>query len=164
MNNIDITILSAGIYKEILLDGVELLVFESGIIYRKMKSGKWKLITNVDNNCGGYNRIKINDKMIKRHRIIGHTFLGLDINDTKQLIDHFDRDKLNNSLTNLRVVNHQQNGFNRNSKGYSFRKALNKFKAQIVLNGKNIFLGYFTTEDEARAAYQAAKLIYHVIE
>ena len=162
MEQININITSVGIHKMITLDGVELMVFENGDIYRKLFNN-WKLVKNTDNNTG-YNEIHTKMKRYKRHRIIGHTFLGLDINDTKQLIDHIDRDKLNNNITNLRIVDKQHNSFNTNAKGYSFHKASNKFKAQIKLNNTSIHLGLFTTEQEAKAAYQAAKLIYHKIE
>ena len=161
MENIDIEILENGIYKIIALDGVELLVFENGTIYRKIK-GNWRIITN-NANQKGYNYIKINGKNIFRHRIIGHTFLNLNIDDPKQQIDHIDKNRMNNNLINLRIVNNQQNSFNTNAKGYSFTKDSNKYRACIKLNGKLIHLGYFITEEEAKAAYQAAKLIYHII-
>ena len=163
MENIDIEILENGLYKIIALDGVELLVFENGTIYRKIK-GNWRIINNTANSSAGYNKIKVNYKDVFRHRIICHTFLNLDINNPKQLIDHIDGCKLNNNLTNLRIVNNQQNHMNRTTaKGYSFDKDSNKYRARIMLNGKLIHLGSFITEEEAKAAYQAAKLIYHII-
>ena len=163
MENIDIEILENGLYKIIALDGVELLVFENGTIYRKIK-GNWRIINNTANSSAGYNKIKVNYKDVLRHRIIGHTFLNLEINNPKQQIDHIDHNKLNNSLINLRIVNSQQNNFNRASvKGYYFEKKCNKYRALIMLNYKRIDLGYFITEEEAKAAYHAAKLIYHII-
>ena len=163
MSEINISIVNVGIHKIIKLDRVELMVFENGDVFRK-SFNKWKLIKNVD-NCNGYNVIGINGKMILRHRIIAHTFLNLDINDVKQVIDHINGDKLNNSLINLRIVTQQQNLFNNHvAKGYFFDKRCKKFRAVIGLNGKQFHLGYFMTEEEAKAAYQAAKLIYHIIE
>ena len=38
-----------------------------------------------------------------------------------------------------------------------------KYEAAIMFNGKHIRLGRFKTEEEASTAYQAAKLIYHII-
>ena len=100
MENINLNIVSVGIYKMILLDGVELMVYQNGDIYRT-KFNKLKLINNVSNHNRGYNTIFINDKTLLRHRIMGHTFLNLDINNPKQQIDHIDGDRLNNNLTNL---------------------------------------------------------------
>ena len=33
-----------------------------------------------------------------------------------------------------------------------------------MLNGKPLHLGYFKTEEDAKQAYQDAKLIHHIIE
>lgn len=41
--------------------------------------------------------------------------------------------------------------------GYCFIKSRNKFLAQIRLNGKRKFLGYFNTKEEASEAYLKAK-------
>ena len=121
------------------------------------------LIKNVDNYCG-YNIIQCNNKSIKRHRIMGYTFLGLDIDNPKENIDHIDGNKLNNSLDNLRIVNHQQNHWNRTTaKGYYWDKRSKKWRARICLNNKQINLGLYNSESEARNAYIAAKLIYHKI-
>ena len=83
--------------------------------------------------------------------------------DVKQFIDHIDMNKINNNLSNLRIVNNQQNSFNTNAKGYTWRQKVNKYQANIRINNKLIHLGLFTTEKEARQAYLDAKLIYHII-
>lgn len=79
-------------------------------------------------------------------------------------IDHIDGNRSNNFLANLRLVTHQENQWNRTkAKGYSWNKQCKKWKADIKLNGKKIFLGLYSSEDEARTAYLEAKKIYHVI-
>lgn len=40
--------------------------------------------------------------------------------------------------------------------GASFNKAAKRWKANIRMNGKNVYLGYFDSAEEAGAAYQAA--------
>ena len=91
-------------------------------------------------------------------------FLGLDIADLSKQIDHIDGNRTNNSLGNLRIVNHQQNHFNRTkTKGYYWNKQLNKWQAYIGLNGRNIYLGRFDNESDAHSAYLSAKLIHHQI-
>ena len=100
-------------------------------------------------------------RTIKIHRIIAYTFLGLDIDNPKEVVDHIDRNKLNNNFTNLRIVTKQQNAFNTNSKGYCFEKRRNNYQAQICINGKNIHLGVYKTEACARYAYLTAKNHYH---
>lgn len=65
-------------------------------------------------------------------------------------------------LENLRIVSHIQNCWNiKDVKGYC--KVKNKFKVIITINNKQILIGYFDTEEEARQAYLDAKKIYHVI-
>ena len=60
------------------------------------------------------------------------------------------------------MVTRQQNQFNRsNTKGYYWCKKSRKWKAQIKANGKQKYLGLFKKEEDARAAYLAAKEIYH---
>jgi hypothetical protein len=62
----------------------------------------------------------------------------------------------------LRIVNNQENCHNRTTaKGYSWHKRDKKWNATIVVNTKNIHLGCFDTEQEARQSYLAAKLIHH---
>jgi hypothetical protein len=149
--------------KSILINGQLLEVYSDGRIYRFNQKNNKLLIENT-NNSHGYNLVGCNGKLFRRHRIIGFAFLNLDIDDTTQCIDHRDGIRNNNCIDNLRVVTQQQNHFNRTkAKGYSWNKRAQKYQASIKLNGKPIHLGHFKTEDEARAAYLAAKQIYHVI-
>lgn len=60
--------------------------------------------------------------------------------------------------------NHNAGTRKDNSSGYPgvyFNKQANKYKAQIVVNSKRIFLGYFTTAEEGFLAYMLAKIKYH---
>ncbi len=83
--------------------------------------------------------------------------------DFKEL-DHFNRIRNDNRISNLRIVTNQQNQFNRSDvKGYTWNKRDQKWKAYLKLNGKYIHLGLFKTEEEARQSYLEAKKIYHII-
>jgi hypothetical protein len=83
-------------------------------------------------------------------------------NKIVEQIDHIDGNRSNNKIDNLREVTHQQNAFNRTTtKGYYPGK--NNFKAHICINNKQIYLGTYNTEEEARKAYLDAKNIYHII-
>jgi len=139
--------------------------YRNGVVERLFKRKGWRLVKNTGNSHG-YNTIKINDKIIKRHRLIAFCWLDLeniesgDDND----IDHIDGNPLNNHADNLRIVTNQQNHWNRTkAKGYIWNKNANKWQAKICLNGKTIYLGYFIEEASARQAYLDAKLKYHVI-
>lgn len=150
--------------KVVLINGKLLEVYSDGRIYRFNKKNDKLIVENTNNHSEGYNKIFCNYKMIFRHRIIGFAFLGLDINNTTQCIDHRDGNKLNNSLSNLRIVTNHQNLFNQTkAKGYYWHKPTQKYLAQIGINGKGINLGYYATEQQAREAYLKAKLFYHKI-
>ena len=82
--------------------------------------------------------------------------------DFEQL-DHINRDKTDNRISNLRLSTHQQNQFNKNPKGYYWNTGQNKWHARIKCNKKQIHLGFFNNEDDAKKAYLNGKEIYHVI-
>ena len=86
-----------------------------------------------------------------------------DIFDTSpnNFIDHYNRDRRDNRLENLHVVNQQQNNWNRDAKGYTLYRG--KYKAQIQVDYVHICLGTFATEEEAHASYLDGKIKYHVI-
>ena len=154
-------------FKLIELFNNKLKVFENGKVltlgkrmnkgeYYEMKGG----ISNKGYKClqlcfeGKYKKYLV-------HRIIALTFLNLDFEDKKQIIDHKNRDKLDNQVSNLRLVSQQQNNFNKNVKGYTKRG--NKYQAIIKINGKKIYLGTYETETEAHNAYLIAKQIHHLL-
>jgi len=100
----------------------------------------------------------------KRHYIYNHRFIYYYFNRIiPEVIDHINGIRNDNRIENLRNVTQQKNTFNTNAKGYCWDKKLKKWKAQIKLNSKTIYLGYFETETEASLAYQNAKKIYHII-
>lgn len=87
----------------------------------------------------------------------GHTSSKLEFD----VIDHKDRDKLNNRKSNLRIITKSQNSFNKQSKGYTFNKKTNKFIASIKVNGKRINLGSFNNERLAIIARKEAEQEYY---
>jgi len=104
----------------------------------------------------------------KAHFFKAHQFVwiwcGNDLPKEGFVIDHVNQNLLDNSISNLRIITHQENLFNTSAKGYYFDKRKNKYRGQIVLNGKDKYLGLFNTEEEAQQAYQNAKKVYHVIK
>jgi hypothetical protein len=82
-------------------------------------------------------------------------------------IDHVRGDGLDNTRPNLRSVTGAQNNANMRHprigktsrfKGVSMKQSSQKWCAQIQVNGKVVFLGYFTSEEAAARAYNAAAL------
>lgn len=82
-------------------------------------------------------------------------------------IDHKDGDGLNNCRSNLRPCTNTQNQHNRKRvhgsskfKGVSWHKGERKWRANIVVDKKQISLGYFADEVTAAHAYDAAAEIH----
>jgi len=131
---------------------------ETGNIYNRL--GEILKATHSE----GYVHIKtsINNKRIN---LLGHHFAWYSVygNCDIEQIDHINGVRNDNRIVNLRNVTHQQNSFNTKSKGYTWNKRANKWHSRIMINSKAIHLGYFTTEEEARNAYLAAKEKMHII-
>ena len=105
----------------------------------------------------GYIAISVNNVKYPAHRL-AWLFIHGEWPEERKVVDHINRDKLDNRICNLRVVTHQINQFNRSStKGYHFDKARGKWVATIKLNYRTLFLGRFDTEKEASDAYNRAK-------
>ena len=74
-------------------------------------------------------------------------------------VDHKFGNKLDNRKQNLRFVTHSQNLMNqKNAKGYYWHKRDKRWRACIVINHKDIYLGNFINKDDAIIArYKAEK-------
>jgi len=132
-------------------------------VRHRLSTPKFKKIDTVPRQ-DGYIYPEIGRKHVLQHRIIASAFLGLDMSNTKIQVDHINGVTHDNRVENLRLVTHQQNQFNNHkAKGYHWNKQAGKWKSQIYLNGRKIYLGVFDTPDDAHNAYLNAKLIYHQI-
>ena len=88
----------------------------------------------------------------------------------REVVDHIDGDGLNNQRSNLRVCSNAENQRNRGKpktrariasrfKGVSWHNG--KWRAKIVLGGKQRHLGYFAEERDAARAYDKAAEEHH---
>lgn len=114
---------------------------------------------------------KMNNKTVKLHRHL----MGCKSGDEK-IVDHIDRDPLNNCKTNLRVATYSINNRSVTKKantssqfpGVCWNKRSRKWRANIKINRRNKFLGNFVIEEMAAKVYRDAALkvdpmIYHPI-
>jgi hypothetical protein len=108
----------------------------------------------------------------KRNTILMHRqILGLMAGD-KRKGDHENRNTLDNRRGNLRIATTGQNAANRitrdsNRSGFKGvyrpkgRKGNKPWMARAGVNGREVFLGYYATPEEAHAAYCAAAAEIH---
>jgi len=141
------------------IENTDLICSRNGTILRFHKRyKKWTVVNG--SNKDGYLVINIDGNTYRMHRVIAHAFKILDIH-SELMIDHIDLDRSNNCISNFRPATNQQNMFNTNARGYTWFKRDKNWRAQIKLDGRCIYLGYFKTEEEAHNAYLEAKNIYH---
>ena len=84
-------------------------------------------------------------------------------------LDHRDRNKKNNVITNLRIATRSQNNYNRGRsikntsgfKGVTWHARRNKWQAQIKISKGYKYLGVFETPEAAHAAYVEAAKVGH---
>jgi hypothetical protein len=105
--------------------------------------------TNIKQISGKY-------KKKSAHRLL--------INEPKDLqVDHINGNTFDNRKSNLRIVTQSVNQHNRiTARGYYWSKQTKRWKAQIRVNKKVIYVGSYNTEAEARTAYLEAKKKYHL--
>ncbi len=97
----------------------------------------------------GYAVTSLGGKRVKMHHlIVGKAPVG-------KVIDHFDRNRMNNRRANLRTIT--QSGNAKNMVGSGIRKRGKTWEATVCHDYKQIYLGTFPTEAAAKAAYLAAK-------
>lgn len=107
----------------------------------------------------GYVRIGVDGQKYWAHRLAWLYVHGV---YPKHVIDHINRNKSDNRISNLRDVSHQTNL--RNMKDRNDRvlprgvvKKRSKFVAGVSVNGKRVHIGTFETVEEARRAYLKAR-------
>lgn len=110
-----------------------------------IKNYKWRF------HSSGYVMGRVKGKTILFYRYL------MGVTDISRQVDHINHHREDNRKQNLRIVTSQQNNFNRtfksNSvsgiKGVVWDKEKSKWVAQIKINNKNLFLGYFTDIEKA---------------
>lgn len=140
---------------------------EHGFVTRVFSSGiRHSPVGNMREN--GYLQLMVGRKCVKLHRLIYEHVNG-QIPDGFE-IDHINGIRTDNRIENLRLVSRGENQQNRHRpnknnklgiKGVVYNKKNNKFKSQIDVGGKKIYLGCFQTIEQAVFAYNKAACFYH---
>ncbi|GAB3763566.1 HNH endonuclease [Ramlibacter monticola] len=113
----------------------------------------------------GYVAISVDGRSYRAHRLAWMHVYGA---WPKGVIDHIDHNRANNALANLRdvsVVGNNQNviePLRRNRSGVlGVSKKRSKWRATIGIDGRSVHIGTFDSQEEAHAAYLAAKRAHH---
>lgn len=110
----------------------------------------------------GYVKIEINSKYYGLNRYIMNCY------DINKYVDHVSSNILDNRKENLRIVLPVENSMNKSKKentsskyiGVTLDKNTKKWKSQICINTKTIYLGYFENEEDAAKARDEATIKY----
>lgn len=136
-------------------DYEDYLISTDGIVTRNGKQLGFINAQGYATVCLCKNNIQ---KFITIHRLVGLTFIPNP--DNKKEIDHIDRDRTNNHISNLRWCSPSENQRNRttlvgNNKytGVTWCSIMKKFRARIKIQRKEILICYADTENEAAEKY-----------
>ena len=125
--------------------------------YERCMQYKWFAKKQSVHNYYAYRNVSIGDKKHKRQVSLSlHRFV-LGLVGVNVIIDHKDRDTLNDQKDNLRICTTSQNCMNKRKRsnsncdlrGVQIDKRNNKFTCVIWQEKKNIHLGSYITKEEA---------------
>lgn len=86
---------------EFSVDETKFICNKGGLLFRKMKSGNWKMVKNTENHTKGYNVIIVNKKQYSRAKLILFAFNKINLDDKNRNIYHLNLDRLDCDLENL---------------------------------------------------------------
>ena len=140
-------------WKEVIINNHLIKVSNFGNV-KKIKEGGDYLINKIVSN--GYELVCLKGKNYRVNRLVAHAFLGLDLKNTKKVVDHINNISTDNNIKNLQIVNHS---FNRskdavNRIGVWYSDVLKKWIAKIYIKGKFVNLGLFDSKQDAELCYK----------
>lgn len=132
------------------VDGIGICITKSGYFWFDLCDLDLVFAHGWTQSKDQYAEARVNGRNIFFHRVIMGRKEGYQV-------DHINGDVHDNRRCNLRHVTFYENMMNQYGSGVCFAKKVNKFQSSIHHNGKQLFLGYFDTREEAADAYASAK-------
>lgn len=147
------------------ISGIKILIDKDD--YEKIKNHTIGIMSKGKNG-GRYARITVTINN-KKKRVLLHRYIMNVHKKRLPIIDHKNRNTLDNRKSNLRLCTYSENMRNHgkrkdNSSGYigvAWDKSRDKWKAYIQVNNKKISLGDFINKEDAVKAYLTASKKYH---
>lgn len=141
-----------------------------------LKNGKYPSLTKerilkpkINNN--GYKEVQFSQLgktcMKSVHQLVAIGFLNHKPCGYDLVVNHIDRNKLNNDVFNLELVTNRENSYHKHRNvsskyvGVHFNKRTKKWISSIYINGKKIHLGTFLLEEDASNNYLQRLNIYN---
>jgi hypothetical protein len=151
-----VTCKDGNIMKEILLTKGKIALVDDDD-YEELSKYKWSAFCRL----GLWYAIRKTWRS-EKPRLMHRYILGL-VNGDGKIVDHVDRNPLNNTKSNLRLATYQQNTVNcklskTNTSGFrgickDTRSKKERWRAGIQCNGKTLNLGMYPTKEQAAQAY-----------
>lgn len=123
----------------------------------KVRCHKWHIVCSTEKVY-----VRTYDRVQNKHINMSHVILDLP-QSRKSQVDHIDGNTLDNRKLNLRPCTSAQNSRNYPSpkgtskyKGVSWSKDVKKWRADIAVDYREIYLGLFINEANAARAYNEA--------
>ena len=141
-------------------------VFTHSIVEGRLywKNRKHRSTLYAGQNQKSRKRVRVDGKDYFAYRIIWKMVTGTDPEDLQ--IDHKDRNHTNDAFHNLRLADSVTNNRNKvltnlkHLRGIQWKPRLQKWQATIYLEGKGVYLGVRTSEEEAHQLYVEAHKKY----
>lgn len=119
-------------------------------------------LMSLNDNKNGYLKVRLtaedgSTKMFFVHRLVIETFIGPD----PRQVNHKDRNRKNNALSNLEYLTGRENCIHALDKTKTASRFVGvtkhssgKWRSRALKNKKVVYLGLYATEEQAAAAYE----------
>lgn len=132
------------------------MVYPDGRVWSKRHVKRGKFLEPMI--ASGYKTVRlINNRGWRNHsvhRLVARAFIG----ESSLEVDHIDRNRFNNHVSNLRYVTRSENCLNKpkpTTRRFVYPRSNGTYTSNISVKGKSHYVGCFKNEEEAYSAAHA---------